>query len=67
MKVIVALTLSALGSLSAHAATAYFTGTFEYVNTVTLQQGVRCEYNYMGNRFWFTFVGSVCPSTVEVQ
>lgn len=58
-----------LSILSAYAwgATAIWTGQMRFVTTVTYQQGVSCEYQYSGNKFWRTFVGSSCPTTVEVQ
>lgn len=48
------------------AATAYWTGKQQQVQTVTYQYGWSCEYNYAGRTFWRTFVGS-CPSSVQVQ
>jgi hypothetical protein len=48
------------------AATAYWTGKQQQVQTVTYQSGWNCEYNYAGRTFWRTFVGS-CPSSVQVQ
>ena len=50
----------------AFAATAFFTGRSQIVQTVTYQTGWNCEYRYAGRTFWQTFVGS-CPSSVEVQ
>jgi hypothetical protein len=51
---------------SAYAATAYFTGRWEQVQTVTFKMGWKCEYNYNGQTFWQVFDRS-CPSTIEVQ
>ena len=48
-------------------AVANWTGGMKLVTTVTYQQGANCEYSYAGRTFWRTFVGSSCPSTVEVQ
>lgn len=46
--------------------TAYWTGKVEYVTTITGQRGVSCEYDYLGKKFWKTFVRSSCPSSIEV-
>lgn len=58
--------LALCAAANAHAATAYFTGRQEQVQTVTYQYGWRCEYQYAGQKFWRVFVGS-CPMQVEVQ
>lgn len=50
----------------AFAATAFFTGRQEQVQTVTYQYAWKCEYNYNGQKFWRVFKGS-CPSSVEVE
>lgn len=50
----------------AFAATAFFTGRSEIVQTVTYQTGWNCEYNYLGQKFWRVYMGS-CPYNVEVQ
>ncbi len=55
-----------LASGYANAATAYFTGVQEMVQTVTYQMGWRCQYSYAGQIFWVVFVGS-CPSSIEVH
>lgn len=47
--------------------TAYWTGKVDYITTVTGKQGVRCEYSYIGHKFWMTFAKSSCPTSVEVQ
>jgi hypothetical protein len=49
----------------AFAATAYWTGRQEMVQTVTYRTAWNCEYNYAGQVFWRVFEGS-CPSSVEV-
>jgi len=51
---------------TANAATAFFTGRQEMVQTVTYQQAWRCEYNYLGQTFYRLFQTS-CPSSVQVQ
>ncbi len=56
--------LAATGS--AYAATAFWTGRQEQVQTVTYQMAWKCEYNYAGQTFWQVFQGS-CPSSIEVQ
>ncbi len=65
MKLVLVAALFA--SSLAYAASAFWTGNVEYVTTATHKQGVRCEYNYLGNTFWRTFVGSNCPSNVDVE
>lgn len=65
MKKLIALCLVAF-AVQAHAATAFFTGSMRPVQTVTYQMGWACQYNYAGQMFWATFVGS-CPSSIEVQ
>lgn len=58
----------ALWSGYALAASARWTGKMEFVTTVTYKQGISCEYDYLGRKFWRTFVGiSSCPSSIEVQ
>ena len=47
-------------------ATAYFTGQQRQIQTVTYQSGWNCEYRYLSQTFWRTFVGT-CPSSVQVQ
>ncbi|HZO54924.1 MAG TPA: hypothetical protein VFB63_19610 [Bryobacteraceae bacterium] len=58
--------MAVLAAAPAFAGSAFWTGNVRYVTTVSYQQGVNCEYNYNGQLFWRTFVGSSCPSTVEV-
>ncbi|MDK6077915.1 hypothetical protein [Massilia varians] len=53
-------------AISALSATAYFTGQQKQVQTVTYQYGWYCEYRYLTQTFWRTFVGT-CPATVQVQ
>ncbi len=63
------LKLTAMLSLLSTAAladSAFWTGRVEYVTTVTYRQGVRCQYNYLGQTFWRTFTSGSCPSSVEV-
>jgi hypothetical protein len=64
-KLLALLCLTPLAS-PAFAATAYFTGRQEMVQTVTYQSGWNCEYQYGGQTFWQVFIG-MCPMTVEVQ
>lgn len=54
-----------LASSNAFAATAFFTGRQEMVQSVTYQMVWNCQYQYAGNYFWQAFQGS-CPSSVEV-
>lgn len=63
---IAALAAGLLASSYAFAATAYWTGRQEQVQTVTYQIAWNCEYNYAGQVFWRVYQGS-CPSSVEVQ
>ena len=58
--------IAALATNSAFAATAYWTGRQEQVQTVTYQMAWKCEYNYAGQTFWRVFQTS-CPSSIEVQ
>lgn len=61
-------TALALCTGHAIAGTAIWTGNTRFVTTVTYQQGIACEYNYLGQKFWRTFVGiGSCPSSIEVQ
>lgn len=46
---------------------ALWTGRMEYVTTVTYQNGVNCQYDYMGQKFWRTFIGGMCPAKVWVE
>jgi len=66
---ILAALLLGLSSTAAaqYTQTAFWTGRSEFVQTVTYQQGINCEYNYAGRTFWRTFVGAVCPNSVQVQ
>jgi hypothetical protein len=64
-KILAGLALTAVLA-PAMAATAFFTGRQEQVQTVTYQFAWRCEYNYLGRKFWQIFTGS-CPSSIEVQ
>ena len=51
---------------SAYAATAYWTGQWEQVQTVTYKIGWKCQYNYNGQMVYELFQMS-CPSSVEIQ
>jgi DNA-binding NtrC family response regulator len=59
-------TLSQAQSFTSTGATAYFTGQQRQVQTVTNQIGWNCEYRYLTQTFWRTFVG-MCPQSVQVQ
>ena len=56
----------AIAASQALAATAFWTGRQEMVQTVTYQSAWNCQYNYAGQTFWRVFKTS-CPSSVEVQ
>ena len=58
--------LAAAPVMATTTATAYFTGQQRQVQTVTYQSGWNCEYRYINQTFWRTFVGT-CPSSVQVQ
>lgn len=58
--------LAAAPAMPTATATAYFTGQQRQVQTVTYQSGWNCEYRYINQTFWRTFVGT-CPSSVQVQ
>ena len=66
MKRIGLLLVTLLVSSHAIAATAFFTGRQEMVQTVTYKMVWRCQYNYNGQLFWRLFEMS-CPASVEVQ
>jgi len=62
------LTIALLSiSSQAFAATAFWTGHVRYITTFTYQSGVECGYNYAGRNFIMVFVGSSCPSQIEVN
>jgi len=65
MRLIIA-TAALLIAGHASAATAFFTGRQEMVQTVTYKMVWRCQYNYNGQLFWRLFEG-MCPHSVEVQ
>ncbi len=46
---------------------AFWTGRSEYVVTISGKQGINCEYEYVGHKFWQAFVGGICPMKYEVQ
>ena len=46
---------------------ALWTGRMEYITTVTYQQGVNCQYDYMGQKFWRAFTSMSCPQHVWVE
>ncbi len=50
----------------AFAASAFWTGKQEQIQTVTYQMAWRCEYNYNGQMLYFVFKDR-CPSSVQVQ
>lgn len=66
MKSVFALVFFSTIAASAFAATAFFTGRMEQVQTVTYQMAWRCEYNYNGKIFW-KLLKNTCPSSVEVE
>lgn len=66
MKKIVVSLGALMVAAHAFAATAFFTGKQEMVQTVTYQSAWKCEYNYNGQKFWRVFKTS-CPSSVEVE
>ena len=66
MKSITLFVVALLVSMPTFAATAFWTGRQEQVQTVTYQWAWKCEYNYNGQKFWRIFKMS-CPSSVEVE
>lgn len=66
MKTALALLALLVTSTSVLAATAFWTGRSEMVQTVTYQMAWKCEYDYLGQKFWRIFKSS-CPSNVEVE
>lgn len=69
MKNIIAFCLLlTLSSYSFVAVPAFFTGKFVHITTATGKPGIKCQYQYNGNKYvWAVFVGGVCPSTIEVE
>jgi hypothetical protein len=53
-------------ALATNSVTAMWTGNQRQVQTITNQFGWTCEYRYLTQTFWRTFVGT-CPATVQVQ
>lgn len=66
MKPLCFLAAALFFSTALYAATAFFTGKQEMVQTVTYKMVWKCEYNYNGRLFYRLFETS-CPSSVEVQ
>ena len=62
----VAVLIGAALAAPAYAATAYWTGQQEQVQTVTGKYVWRCYYNYNGQVFSRLFEMS-CPSSVEIE
>lgn len=60
------MVFSLISASTATAATAYWTGKSEMVQTVTHRMAWRCEYNYNGRVFTELFESS-CPSSVTVE
>jgi hypothetical protein len=65
MKLITLASLLIAGS--AYAASAYWTGKSRYVTTVTYQQALECQYDYLGRKFWVAVDSGFCPATVQVR
>ncbi len=66
-KTLIALAIAAVCA-QAIAAQAFFTGQMEMTQTVTGKPITRCQYDYLGTKFWRLFpYGTSCPSTVEVE
>jgi len=60
-------TILAIAILGITMIPAYYTGNSRRVTTVTGQQAISCEYRLNnGQKFWRTFGGYSCPSSVEV-
>jgi hypothetical protein len=66
VKPVIALVVLLACSTQATAASAFFTGRQEQVQTVTYRWVWRCQYNYNGQLFWRLFETS-CPYSVQVQ
>lgn len=66
MKKLIAAVAFAAVSVSAFAATAFFTGQSHMVSTVTGKMAYECVYSYAGQRFTMLFE-HYCPATVEVN
>lgn len=64
-KLVFALIVGMAISGTASAATAFWTGKMQQVQSVTGQTVMNCEYMYAGNYFWRAFAG-YCANSVEV-
>lgn len=64
MKRLVAVFCLSLAALPAMAATAYFTGRKQQVQTASHEVTWQCQYNNGGKTFWRTFAGT-CPAQVS--
>ena len=65
-RMLIAMLIGLAFAAPAFAATAYWTGRQEQVQTVTGQFVWKCEYNYNGQMVYELFQTS-CPSSVEIQ
>ena len=65
MKRLFAVLCLSLSALPASAATAFFTGRMQQIQTAKHEVAWNCQYNYQGKTFWRTFVGT-CHSQVRV-
>jgi hypothetical protein len=63
-KILIALAFCVAGT-QAIAATAYWTGEQQMVQTVTFQTAWRCTYNYNGQYIYQLHQGS-CPQSIQV-
>ena len=63
------LTTLVVALLAGHAVaqTATWSGSSEYVTTITNEQGIKCGYMYNGHVFTRVFRGANCPNSVEVE
>lgn len=66
MKNIIITAAFLLLSTPVFAATAYWTGGMELVETITYKIAWRCEYTYLGDTFYKVFRNS-CPMQIEVE
>lgn len=48
-------------------ARANWTGSSTIVQTITNQSGFECQYQYNGQYITRVFVGSSCPSSIQIQ
>lgn len=67
MRFRILLAMLLLLTTPAFAAQAIWTGKAKQVQTVTYKIMWKCQYSYLGRKFWKIVKGAGCPSTIEVE